>query len=802
MIANSKLKEVFEVDKEFGAFYTGGKVAWSKDASKIYCQNVTKINIVDIETVSITSSIGQNVEDEDLEDQIYTFALSPANDFIVSAHKSALLKLWQVEGEVKLKKMWKSLHNGPISQIEFNEDQTLVASGGIDGIIRLWNFDLQVCAATLKGCQGVISAMKFVKSSDGEVEWLVAAGDDHVINAFNLKTGQLEKQFKSHFSTVTDFSFCGEFMVSTGRDKVVILWNFDEIKHIRTIPVYESIETVHILAPSMKLPGGIKVGKTDIFALIGGEEGDLKVWDMNNSKLVYKQENPLLKSAEQKGGLSITDVVYNESSKQIAVVSVDHNIVIHKISSFKCVKQLVGFSDEIIDLVLVGPKDKFIVMASNSPDIKAFDRETMNCKLLKGHTDIVLGLCGYKSWLVSSGKDCSVRVWHIDAENFEFTCVASGTRHTAAVAAVDISRSLDFFASASQDKCIKVWKMVKERAADSSECMLNCINSQLAHEKDINSIKVSPNDKFIATGSQDKTAKLWDARTLELVHVFRGHRRGIWTVQFSPVDQILLTTSADCTIRLWSLSDTTCLKSFEGHESSVLKALFVTDGMQILSTGADGLIKCWNIKNSECVQTLDRHQSRIWAVAVASDETCFYTGGADSMLILWKDVSEEKRIEKITKLQETALEDQQLSNLIHQKKMLKALKLALKLDRPATTLKIINTIIKTREEGLEDTIGSLNEGNKESLLRHAINWNTNGRNTVAAQLVINILLSDVLTKKLNVKGLRNVIEETLPYTERHFNRMTQYLKDIQILNYTLNCTQPHLSEIKMEEESD
>lgn len=333
----------------------------------------------------------------------------------------------------------------------------------------------------------------------------------------------------------------------------------------------------------------MKVGKGDVFVLVGGEEGDLKVWDMKNSKMLFKQENPLLKSAEQKGGLSVTDVIYNENSNQVAVVSVDHNIVIHESKSLKCVKQLVGFSDEILDLVLVGPKDKYIVMASNSQDIKAFDRDTMNCKLLKGHTDIVLGLCGYKSWLISSGKDFSVRVWQIDPTNFEFTCVASGTRHTAAVGAIDLSRSLEFFVSGSQDKCIKVWKMIKEKENDTKECMLQCINSQLAHEKDINSIKVSPNDKFIATGSQDKTAKLWDVSTLQLVHVFRGHRRGIWTVQFSPVDQILLTTSADCTIRLWSLTDTTCLKSLEGHESSVLKAEFVTEGMQIISTGNDDI---------------------------------------------------------------------------------------------------------------------------------------------------------------------------------------------------------------------
>lgn len=78
--------------------------------------------------------------------------------------------------------------------------------------------------------------------------------------------------------------------------------------------------------------------------------------------------------------------------------------------------------------------------------------------------------------------------------------------------------------------------------------------------KDINSVAVSPNDKLLASGSQDRTAKLWSLADMSLAGVFRGHRRGIWCVQFSPVDQVLGTASADGTIKLWALHDFSCLK--------------------------------------------------------------------------------------------------------------------------------------------------------------------------------------------------------------------------------------------------
>lgn len=71
---------------------------------------------------------------------------------------------------------------------------------------------------------------------------------------------------------------------------------------------------------------------------------------------------------------------------------------------------------------------------------------------------------------------------------------------------------------------------------------------------------VSPDDKLIATGSQDKLAKLWTCDGFVLLGICRGHQRGVWCVQFSPVDQVLATSSADGTIKLWSLQDYSCLK--------------------------------------------------------------------------------------------------------------------------------------------------------------------------------------------------------------------------------------------------
>ncbi|KAG5118941.1 hypothetical protein JHK82_033361 [Glycine max] len=135
------------------------------------------------------------------------------------------------------------------------------------------------------------------------------------------------------------------------------------------------------------------------------------------------------------------------------------------------------------------------------------------------------------------------------------------------------------------DHTLKVWSM--DGLSDNMTMPINLKAKVVvaAHDKDINSVAVAPNDSLVCSGSQDHTTCVWRLPDLVSVVVFKGHKRGIWSVEFSPVDQCVVTASGDKTIRIWAISDGSCLKTFKGHTSSVLRALFVTRGTQIVSCG-------------------------------------------------------------------------------------------------------------------------------------------------------------------------------------------------------------------------
>ncbi|KAJ8957447.1 hypothetical protein NQ318_004927 [Aromia moschata] len=744
-----KLKEAFDVESKHGAFYTGGNIEWYEDV--LYCQTNANVCLLNIENGLVERKIGE--EDSEEADFIQTFTTDGQR--IISSHKSGLLKMWNEKGEIE--KMWKYIHKGPVAKLALKENK--LASGGSDGIVRIWDLQYQACLLSLKGCQGVINVVDF----HPEANKIFATGDDGKINCFELEKGNLDFTYSAHYSKVTSIVFChdNKHFISSGRDKVIILWEFEKTVALCTIPTYEAIEVIVGLPIKFKVPG-FKAEPEGLYVASAGEQGVVKVWDVKKAKQVFVQSNSLASPAQEEGGLAITNLLFSAKSKSLAVVTVEHNVIVHHLKSFACMKQLIGFSDEILDISFVGKMDTYLAVATNSNDIKLYENATMNCQLLKGHTDLVLSLSTSRTnpdLLLSSAKDNTIRLWVLEGSTM--SCLGVGMRHTASVGSVCFSQtSTKFAASVSQDTCLKIWEIPAKPEKSNS---LYCTYTEVAHQKDINCVTVSPNDRIIATASQDKTAKLW-TDSLTLVGVLRGHKRGVWSIRFSPVDQVVVTSSADCTIKLWSVADLNCLKTFEGHDSSVIKTEFISAGMQILSAGADGLLKLFSIKTSECTCTLDQHEARIWALALRRDESGFVTGGSDSFLIKWKDVTEELKLKRQKEAEELALQEQKLNNYIHNDELLKALKLALKLNRPMQVLRIIEGVIKKGDAGLGDTIRELRNDQKESLFKRG---------------------------DFRPVGLSSTVEGALPYTERHFKRLTQLMQDLQFVNYTVNCMQPH-----------
>ena len=467
---------------------------------------------------------------------------------------------------------------------------------------------------------------------------------------------------------------------------------------------------------------------------------------------------------------------------------------------------------------------------------------TWSCRTgLQGHTGLLLAVDVLNrknmntnsladAYIASSSRDKTARVWRRNGKTGSWSCIAIAEGHTAAVGAVAISQNLAdsqfFIVTGAADKTIKLWKLNRaDRAADAHDRpkekdagrdAISVINepqpltrlsakwTALAHKKDVNAIAISPDCKIIATGSQDRIMKLWDADKGNMLHSCAGHRRGIWSVCFSRVDKIVATSSGDATVRIWNVANGSCLRTLQGHLAGVLKTLFITSGTQLASCGADGLLKVWATRSGDCLAIEDAHDERAWALDSINDGSAVITGGADGLLRIWSDRTNAKEAEAKEKRDKDALVSQSIDNAARKRIWSVAIRGALDLHHDHKLKKVLDNLIVTEEKPQEVLITVLRKLkdvrhiNEEEfwklmsrLLRLCRDWNCVGGPRSAAvaahllQAIFSIWTSDTLCDKLSSEQ-RSLVEGLEAHCKRHSDRVSQLVRKTSILEYTLS----------------
>lgn len=523
------------------------------------------------------------------------------------------------------------------------------------------------------------------------------------------------------------------------------------------------------------------------------------MWNADSACLYEQKSSDVTISSEMddsKRGFTAATVL--PSNQGLLCVTADQQLLIYtpvevpgKKLELILSKRLVGYNEEILDMKFLGEEEQYLAVATNIEQVQVYDLSSMSCSyVLAGHSEIILcldtcALSSGKIFIVTGSKDNSVRLWDSESR----CCIGVGTGHMGAVGAVAFSKKLrNFFVSGSSDHTIKVWSF--DGLPDHVEQPINLKAKAVvaAHSKDINSLAVAPNDSLVCTGSQDRTACVWRLPDLVSVVTLRGHKRGIWSVEFSPVDQVVITVSGDKTIKMWSISDGSCLKTFEGHTSSVLRASFLTRGAQIVSCGADGLVKLWTVRTGECIATYDKHEDKIWALAVGKKTEMFATGGSDALVNLWYDSTAAEKEEAFRKEEEGVLRGQELENAVLDANYTKAIQLAFELRRPHKLFELFASVCRKREgeHQIEKALHALGREEIRQLLEYVREWNTKPKLCHVAQFVLFRLFNiHPPTEIIEIKGISDVLEGLIPYTQRHFSRIDRLVRSTFLLDYTL-----------------
>lgn len=199
------------------------------------------------------------------------------------------------------------------------------------------------------------------------------------------------------------------------------------------------------------------------------------------------------------------------------------------------------------------------------------------------------------------------------------------TRHSNYINSIAFNLDGTQLASGSRDKTIKLWSVKEQKL----------INTLSGHSSPVNSVAFSPDGTLLASGSGDWTIKLWNVKKQKLIKTFSGHSSSVNSVIFNLDGTLFVSGSSDKTIKLWSVVEQKLIKTFSDHSNPVYSVAFSPDGTLFASGSADKTIKLWSVENQKLIKTFSGHSDSVYSVTFSSDGTLLASGSADNTINLW-----------------------------------------------------------------------------------------------------------------------------------------------------------------------
>ncbi|KAG8992123.1 hypothetical protein FRB90_001083, partial [Tulasnella sp. 427] len=480
-----------------------------------------------------------------------------------------------------------------------------------------------------KQCGNVVWEIAF--SPDGKL--LVCVTKDHwELQFWDVQTGAaVGERLGGHDSCVNAIAFTpdGKLLASASNDKTVRLWNVQ-----RGAAVGEPL-TGHdddVLAVAFSPDGN--------FLASGGRDQMIRLWNVQTGAAVgeplrghkepvtgisFSPDGQLLISSTCEGGFRVWDA---QTGAPVGEQLIDH---------FRRIKALALF--------LGG---KLVAYSKKGNSIRLWNVQTGAAvgEPLTGHDDDICAIAFSPdgNLLASGSFDKTIRLWEVqteaaiggnttprlwDARAQEAPACEPMRGHARRIRAVTSSLDGKLLASGSSDKTIRLWDA--QTGAGVGQPLRG-------HGWPVEAIAFTPDGKLLASGSVDTAVRLWDVQTgVAVGEPLRGHYWTVNAIAFSPDGKLLASASNDKTIQLWNVQTGAPVgDQLTGHDSEVNAITFTPDGKLLASGSDDKAIRLWDVQTGAAAgEPLRGHEDGVNAVAFSPDGNLLASGSKDKSIRLW-----------------------------------------------------------------------------------------------------------------------------------------------------------------------
>lgn len=504
-------------------------------------------------------------------------------------------------------------HEDWVRCCSYSPDGRLIASGGDDGVVHIWDAETGKVQHTFN-FSGYLYRVLFTSDQ------LLVAVSGGTIRISDASTG-IEFKFPATRSTNGYFgdihsSRDGKKLTAVN-GKALVVWEVppdpkadewtewtpnledDEICDVRSVRfspdgamiAYTMDQKIFLLDVQSRKTRRCLEGHTD---------------DING--LAFRRESRFLASCSDDQTVCIWDT--NTETGGLLCVLEGHGDDVNGVSfSSDGLRLASGSSDSTI---------RIWKLSTNSSDDKpSYELE----KVLRGHDGMVMALsfAPKGQQLISSSSDNTVRIWDVNTEQeAEIVQEAEMVQeepdhppkpqplegHSTLISFVAFSHNEKMFASASSDGQICLW------SGDTGKFL----GSLKEHEVDIMSLAFSRDGSTLVSASKDRTARVWDTGARVIKHRLWGHSDWVRCAVISPDGNLVASASDDMSVRVWNISSLPRAKAEEdddyrtehrrfsgdkAHDEYVYSVTFSPRGGYVASSGDDLKILIWNLHRGE-----------------------------------------------------------------------------------------------------------------------------------------------------------------------------------------------------------